>query len=185
MKLNLSPHTPLGSDGTYKYTRHLMQMNRHSSRAASDPRLGEIRTPLKLKAWTQCLRKHPDRDYCQCILNGIEHGFQIGVNENSTVQSSYRNMQSATEHPDIIEAYLATEGAIGNILGPFSRELAPRVHVNRVGAIPKKHQPGKWRIITHLSAPEGSSINEAIQPEICTLSYITVKEVAWLWEKVH
>lgn len=87
-------------------------------------------------------------------------------------------MRSAMEHPDIIDTYLATEGSVGNILGPFSPQIAPRVHINRFGVIPKKHQPGKWRSITDLSAPEGCSINEAILPELCTLSYITVKDVA-------
>jgi len=63
-------------------------------------------------------------------------------------------------------------------MGPFAKIGAPRVHINRFGAIPKKHQPGKWRIITDLSFPEGASINDAIDPKLCSMSYITVEEVA-------
>ena len=33
-------------------------------------------------------------------------------------------------------------------------------------------------MITDLSYPEGHSINDAINPELCTMSYITVDEVA-------
>ena len=56
----------------------------------------------------------------------------------------------------------------------------PDVHINRIGTIPKKHQLGKWRLITDLSVPEGFSINDAINPraQLCSLSYITVNEVA-------
>lgn len=49
------------------------------------------------------------------------------------------------------------------------------MHINRFGVIPKKHQPGKWRLITDLSFPEGAN---AISPEISSLSYTTVGQVA-------
>ena len=54
----------------------------------------------------------------------------------------------------------------------------PNVHINRFGVIPKKHQPGKWRVITDLSYPKGSSVNDAINRKLCSLRYITVKQVA-------
>ena len=43
--------------------------------------------------------------------------------------------------------------------------------------LPKKHQSGKWRLITDLSS-EGASVNDAIDSELCSLSYVTVEEVA-------
>ena len=55
----------------------------------------------------------------------------------------------------------------------------PKYISTDLGQFPKKHQPGKWRLITDLSFPEGSSIiNDAIDPDICSLSYITVRTVA-------
>lgn len=121
-----------------------------------------VSTPMDLTAWKQKLSNHPD----------------VGVDQSATFQSAKRNMQSATQNPKVIEEYLAKQVAEGNILGPFSKEGAPMVHINRFGTIPKKHQPGKWRLITDLSFPEGASVNEAIDPKLCTLSYITVDEVA-------
>ena len=56
-------------------------------------------------------------------------------------------------------------------------ETAPQV-LNRLGVIPKKHEPGKQRIITDLSYPDGQSINNAINSRLCSLSYITVDQVA-------
>jgi len=46
------------------------------------------------------------------------------------------------------------------------------------GVIPKKHQPGKCRLITDLSFSEGRSVNDAIDTSLCSLKYITVEQVA-------
>ena len=46
------------------------------------------------------------------------------------------------------------------------------------GVIPKRHSPGKWRLILDLSNPSGSSVNDGINPELCSLSYISVDDVA-------
>ena len=40
------------------------------------------------------------------------------------------------------------------------------------------HQPGKWCLITDLSFPEGASVNDAIDPSLCSLKYVTVNHVA-------
>ena len=70
----------------------------------------------------------------------------------------------------MIEEYLQAEVAKGNILGPFTQETAPPVHINRFGVIPKKYQPGRWRLITDPSYPEGHSVNDAINSELHSLS---------------
>ena len=38
----------------------------------------------------------------------------------------------------------------------------------------KKQQPGKWKLITDLSAPEGFRVNDAMDPRLCSLSCIMV-----------
>ena len=143
-----------------------------------DFRIAEIKTPLVLQAWKEKLARHPDREYAEYILKGIEEGFRTGVDSRRSMTSSRRNMLSAQQHPEVITQYIVKQVADGNILGAFSRETAPRVHINRIGAIPKKHQPGKWRIITDLSYPEGQSVNDSIDPECCSMSYITVDQIA-------
>ena len=130
------------------------------------------------QAWKEKLAKHPDREYAQYILQGIEQGFHTGVDSTRALTSAKQNMRSAKKNPEVIAEYIGKQVELGNILGPFPRETAPRVHINRFGAIPKKHQPGKWRIITDLSYPEGQSVNDAIDPHCCSMSYITVDEVA-------
>ena len=170
-----------GKGGSYKYTADLMILNsthHRRDKEAIDDRMIGVSTPLKLRAWTQRMQSHPDLDFARYILEGIEHGFQIGVGEAGQIVAAKKNMGSAASNPGVIEEYITNECAKGNILGPFPPSILSKVHINRFGAIPKRHQPGKWRLITDLSFPEGSSVNDMIDPAICTLSYITVDEVA-------
>ena len=172
-------HSPPDSNGKYLYTEHLMRLSNTSPGGSPvDFRIAEIKTPLVLLAWKEKLARHPDKEYAEYILKGIEEGFCTGVDSRRSMTSSRRNMLSAQQHPEVITQYIVKQVADGNILGAFSRETAPRVHINRIGAIPKKHQPGKWRIITDLSYPEGQSVNDSIDPECCSMSYITVDQIA-------
>lgn len=147
-------------------------------RCPVDDRLAKVVTPLDVPAWKKKLESHPDKEYTHYLLNGMQHGFHIGADETATFISAKKNMLSATQNPEVIEDYLRKETGVGNILGPFQMGTAPNVHINRFGVIPKKYQPGKWRLITDLSFPENASINDAIDPDLCSMSYITVEQVA-------
>ena len=62
---------------------------------------------------------------------------------------------------------------------PFSLSLKVLdLQINRVGVVPKGHNTEKWRLITDLSYPPDGSVNDGIDPTLCTLSYVTVDEVA-------
>ena len=65
------------------------------------------------------------------------------------------------------------------MLGPF-RDLGglQSVHISRFGVISKGHNTGKWRLITDVSFPPGNSVNDGIDPAICSLRYTTVEDVA-------
>ena len=158
----------LGLDDKYAYTNDLRSLQTQSSQGSTvDPRIAVISTPLKLQAWRQRLARHPDQDFARIILEGIE-------------QSATRNMLSATQNPHVIGEYLRKETNGGNMFGPFPMQSAPVVHLNRFGVIPKKYQVDRWRLISDLSFPEGLSVNDAINPRLCSLSYmyITVDQVA-------
>ena len=63
--------------------------------------------------------------------------------------------------------------------GPFpSANDFPPQHINRFGVTPKGHNTGKWRLITDLYFPAGLSVNDGIDPDPCSLSYITVEDIA-------
>ena len=62
------------------------------------------------------------------------------------------------------------------MIGPIEPEVAPSVQVNRFGLVPKGHQPRKWQLIVDLSFPRGCSVNDAIEPEVCSLHYTLLDE---------
>ncbi len=111
------------------------------------------RTPL---AWKHALQTH------NYIINELTDGFRIWVPVWGT---SHLN-----KHPEVVTAYLQKEQSL---LGP-SHPLPP----TRFGVIPKGHNTGKWRLITDLSHPPMGSVNSGIEPELCSLSYTTVDDIA-------
>ena len=124
------------------------------------------------------LADHPDKQFANYILKGIEQGFRIGCHVVSPLQSAKHNMLSASQHQEIIDNYLNEECAKGHVAGPFKEAQAMGMHISRFGVIPKKSQPGKWRLIVDLSHPKGSSVNDGIDPSLCSLSYTSVDEAA-------
>jgi len=71
---------------------------------------------------------------------------------------------------------LKKELTLGRISGPYPPSTCARVHINRFGVIPKNHQQDKWRLITDLSHPSGSSVNDGIPSQLCSLTYVTIDD---------
>ena len=86
------------------------------------------------------------------------------------------NQRWARERPEVIDGYLSKEVELGRVVGPLERGHFPEVHVSRFGLVPKNHQPDKWRLIVDLSHPSGESVNDGIEPELCSLQYTSVAE---------
>ena len=117
------------------------------------------------------LQHHPNRQFVSTLLSHLTHGFDIGY------QGPHRHMRapnlpSASAHPEVIDEYLRSECAAGRMAGPFSNPPFTPFHCSGLGVVPK--HDGSWRVITHLSAPFGCSINDFIDPEAVTLSYTTI-----------
>ena len=90
-------------------------------------------------------------------------------------------MLSAQLHPTVVAEYLEKEMRLGRMLGPFEpRQLTIPLQINRFGVIPKGRNTGKWRLITNLSYPPGHSVNDGIDPTLCSLTYTTVEEITQL-----
>ena len=128
--------------------------------------------------WERALAVHPNREFAQYVCAGIRHGFCIGFDyHRAGLIPVHRNMKSAMEHGEVVEKYLGEEREVQRVLGPFKRSLFPEVHVSPFGVIPKT-DPGKWRLILDLSSPRGNSVNDGIAKELCSLSYVTVDDIA-------
>jgi len=123
------------------------------------------------------------------VLQGLLQGFRLGFNPGFSLQSAKKNNASAYQHPQIVDAYLANEVALGRVAGPFHSPPLPNLHINSFGVIPKKGQPNKWCLILDMSSPLGSSVNEGINPNDYPLQYIrvddTIKMVSKFGQGAH
>ena len=77
------------------------------------------------------------------------------------------------ENPFAIRDYLDGELREATIRLAFSGET---VHVSPIGLIPKGGQLGKFQLIVDLSSHPGASVNDGIDPDLCSLSYSSVDE---------
>ena len=75
----------------------------------------------------------------------------------------------------IVQNKIDKEVKEGRVLGPFPTPPIERLRVSPLGIIPKKAQ-GEFRLNHHLSFLEGTSVNDAILPELCTVRYISFNE---------
>lgn len=164
----------------YPYTAQLLELDRRRpgpGRQEVPEFLKAINTPLVVAVWRRMLQSHPDTAYRDYLLKGLEQGFRIGFRHRScSCKRATSNMKSAQEHPDIIDDYLDNQVKLGRVVGPLIGAMCPMANISRFGVIPKSHQPGKWRLIVDLSHPKGSSVNDGIERELCSLKYITVDQ---------
>ncbi len=142
--------------------------------------MGSRSSPLEWRAWRIELAEHPDQTLAEYLVRGIRDGFRIGFSYGShSLSSSKGCMQSARDHPEVVREYLAQECMEGRIRGPLPVEEWPDVQVSRFGVIPKG-KSGKWRLIVDLSSPEGKSVNDGIDSELCTMAYSMVDDAVKL-----
>ena len=136
---------------------------------------GKVITPLRLRKWEESLSSYPDRMFAGYVCDGIRDGFRVGFSYcTSLCKKVVGNMKSVKEHKEVVEAYVGGERQAGRVLGSFSKES---LQVSPFGVI-SKTEPGKWRLILYLTAKEGYSVNYGISKEICSLSYMSVDDVA-------
>eukprot|EP00731_Ephydatia_muelleri_P028107 Em0019g980a len=117
------------------------------------------------------LRNHPDKAWVSWLLQSILNGVSTGYKGPHTPYTA-RNLSSALQYPDVITSELQKEVAAGRVLGPFADRPLPSLRTSGLGAAAKKQ--GKRRMILHLSAPYGASVNDGISKEEFSLHYSSV-----------
>ena len=83
-------------------------------------------------------------------------------------------MRSASEHPEPVDAYVESELRADRMVKVAAD--TPGLRISRFGVIPKPHQLGRWKLITDLSSPKGESVNDGVDPVLCSVSYASVDE---------
>ena len=162
-------------NGSYVYSDHLLALEACETVATVRMEGDCLVSPLSIKAWSDGLSSHPDRNFAEFIIRGISQGFRVGFNRSVVTKSATSNL--AVPFPEVVDQYLRREVQL-NRMHALPREVAQGIHISPLGIIPKKNKPGKWRLIVDLSAPKGRSINDGICQEVCTISYTTVDMLA-------
>ena len=93
-----------------------------------------------------------------------------------------RNLLSAHQQATVIDATLQKECEVGRILAPFQTPPLPNFCTSGLGLVPKND--GGWRIIYHLSAPTGHSVNDFIDPFTYSLSYYSIDDAYTIINKL-
>ena len=134
-------------------------------------------TPLHVEQFAWELRNHPNQPQVSFVLEGLRDGFRLGYFYPRKLRSASRNKPSAHQHPEVVDSYLANEAALGRVAGPFEFPPLPGLHISSFGVLPKRGQPGKWRLIVDLSSPHGSSVNDGISEDEFTMQYIHLDQI--------
>lgn len=62
------------------------------------------------------------------------------------------------------------EVSLGRVAGPFDVPPMLNLRISPIGLVPKA-TPGDFRLIHHLSYPEGESVNDFIDQKVCSVQY--------------
>ena len=131
--------------------------------------------PLNSGCWEPFLAIHPDQQFAAYLSRGLSHGFHIEFQRDTRLNSTSKNHRSVLHNPVVVHSHVSEEVKADRLKGPFALTEAAAVHISPIGIVPKT-QPGKWRLIVDLSHPQGGSVNDGIDPSVCSLKYASVDE---------
>jgi len=145
-----------------------------------DRNIFKVVTPVKVEALELLTRDHPNRPYVDYILTGLKEGFRYGFQgvRRKTLQ---QNLASIQLDERAFERAIEKEVRLGRYAGPFDVDNPPceLFCVNPCGLVPKKGAgPIEYRVISHQSAPSGSSVNDGIDKNDFTTAYENINHAA-------
>ncbi|MES9880226.1 MAG: reverse transcriptase domain-containing protein [Sedimenticola sp.] len=112
------------------------------------------------------------------LVQGFTHGFSLNYQGPRQPRES-RNLNSAITRPEVVRQKLSKEIVAGRVAGPFPSRPLPDLRVSPIGLVPKK-VPGEYRLIHHLSHPKGESVNDFIDPKLCSVQYTSFDEAIYM-----
>lgn len=115
----------------------------------------------------------PDRALADFLRRGMSLGFRVGSSRSTSLRGARGNLPSVEANPAAVREYIEEELKQSTIRPALPEES---VHISPIGLIPKGGQTGKFRLIVDLSSPQGGSVNDGIDPKLCSLSYSSVDE---------
>ena len=131
-------------------------------------------SPINVEILSNFLGSYHNREDAIVLENGFRQGFRLCYEGN---RSSYvaRNLKSARLNPAGLKEKISNEVALGRFAGPFVRSPIPELRISPVGLVQKSD--GGCRLITHLSHPDGDSVNDGISDDLSSVSYTSFDTV--------
>lgn len=130
-----------------------------------------IITPIRVDKLSNYLEGY-DSALTSFLIQGFTSGFKIPYQGQRAFRIS-KNLSSLKGNDEILHSKLISELSANRIAGPYLSPPFPNIQISPLGLVPKK-AAGEFRLIHHLSYPEGDSINHNIPKEFCTVQYQSV-----------
>ncbi|XP_021367155.1 uncharacterized protein LOC110459297 [Mizuhopecten yessoensis] len=137
----------------------------------------KLPTPIKVQVFLTHLAGYP-QDKFQFLKMGFTEGFSLQYYGSRRFRTS-KNLKSALDNVSVLKQKIEKEISLGRIQGPFQTPPFPNLQVSPLGLVPKK-ELNEFRVIHHLSYPQGTSINDGINPEDATVAYQTIDDAVRL-----
>ena len=133
----------------------------------------KLPTPVSPEILSEYLQDY-DQDLRSDLVEGFTYGFRLGfAGKHQNIISD--NLKSTHDSPDLVSQKIIAELAAGRIEGPFHEPPFPHFRSNPIGLVEKKGGSG-YRLIHHLSFPEGSSVNDFIPKEFSSVHYASIQD---------
>ena len=104
------------------------------------------------------------------LVKGFSEGFDLGFRGHANNAIEVENLRSAQSHSQVIDLAIQKELLASRISGPYEEIPFDKFQLSPIGVVPKK-SPGSYRMITNLSSPEGTSINDNISNVFSNVNY--------------
>ena len=125
-------------------------------------------TPINIIALCRHLQNYPDRVAAAVLLKGFGEGFRLNY-DGLRKATTCNNLVSVCCNEEVAYQLVLKEVQLGRIASPFVNPPLHDLRLSPLGLVPKKD--GNLRIIHHLSYPKGSSINDFIDVNSCSVRY--------------
>ncbi|CAG8687729.1 5815_t:CDS:2 [Ambispora leptoticha] len=151
--------------------------------AQLNPAQFNVVTPVNKLAFDYLTQDHPNWPFIQYLKDGLKYGFRFNFTGKRS-RIVQENLNSVKNESSALTNYINSELALGRMCRPFTMNNLPCTlfQINPCGLVKKKNtKPKSYRVISHLSAPSGKSINDGINNTDFITKYENINHaISWI-----